>query len=48
MAKVTIQIELQYEFDVNSTNAAIRAVKDVDLPEEYVENSFNIVQILMD
>lgn len=47
-AKVVIQIKLEYDFDVKTKNAAITKAENIELPVEYVENSFNIVQIIID
>ncbi len=47
MAKVTIQIKLEYDFEVNTANQARTCAENVELPSEYVEDSFEIIQVLM-
>ena len=48
MAKVRIKIELEYELKAKTRKAAITAAENVELPKEYVEDSFVIVKIHLD
>jgi hypothetical protein len=48
MAKklVIVNVNLQYEFNVKSDAEAIIKVSNVELPKEYVEDSFEIVKVM--
>ena len=43
---VIVNVNLQYEFDVDTDEKAIEAVENVELPKEYVEDSFELVKII--
>ena len=46
MKKVIVNVNLEYGFDVETDEEAEIAVQNVELPKEYVENSFEIVKII--
>jgi len=46
--KVIVNCNLEYTFDVDSREEAIIGVENVELPPEYVEDSFKIVKVKKD
>lgn len=46
MKTVIINVNLEYEFDVETEEAARLEAQNVELPKEYVCDSFELVQIL--
>jgi len=46
MKKVIINVNLEYSFDVETDKEARIAVKNVELPKGYVEDSFKLVKII--
>ncbi len=46
MAKVRIQIQLEYDFEVNTADEARTCAENVELPSEYVEDTFEIITVI--
>ena len=44
--KVIVNVNLEYDFEVVSVIEAITEAENVELPKEYVEDSFEIVKII--
>ena len=45
----TIQIQLEYVFDKNTTDEEINNyIENIELPEEYKEDSFKLIKIIND
>ena len=45
----TIQIQLEYDFDKNKTDEEINnIIENIELPEEYKEDSFKLIKIIND
>ena len=40
-----IRIDLEYAFEVGSTGEALVKAESVELPKNYVENSFTIIEL---
>jgi len=43
--RVEVRIHLAYEIDTTSYKKAVNFVENVELPKEYIEDSFEIIQI---
>ena len=44
--KVIVSVNLEYEFEAKNSSEAIAQVEDVNLPDEYVSDSFKIIEVL--
>ena len=44
--KVIVNVNLEYEFDALNEQDAIVQVKNVELPDSYVEDSFKVVKVI--
>lgn len=43
--KVIVNVNLEYEFEVENEEEAIVEAENVELPKEYVSDSFEIVKV---
>ena len=46
MKKVIINVNLEYDFDVATDEQAEEMAMNIELPRQYVEDSFEIVKII--
>ncbi len=44
--KVVVKVNLEYVFDVENEEEAVVEAENVELPNEYVEDSFEIVKVM--
>ena len=43
--KVIVNVNLEYDFDAKDEDDAIEQVENVELPDSYVEDSFEVVKV---
>jgi len=43
---VIVNVNLEYKVEANTEQEAIEFVENVELPKEYVEDSFDIVKVI--
>lgn len=46
--KVIVNVNLEYDFNVETEEEAITKAENVELPKEYVSDSFEIVKVMTD
>lgn len=46
MKTVIVNVNLEYQFDVQTDEEAEELVQNIELPPQYVEDSFDIVKII--
>ena len=44
--KVIVNVNLEYDFDAKNEQDAIEQVENVELPDSYVEDSFEVVKVI--